>query len=274
MDRQSKSRLNKTQDGLSPMDRSSRPRPMGRRSNIIKETRKEINPVIQPIEQPQSQFFLPAVRPGETTRARLAGGKYCLGTESTVPYVSLEGSGISQKVISWGEMVEVPKEQMVTIKNESFHQGDIAINSGWDYATRPGKITVPFQLLADGTIIDPLAIPAFPFTATPEFPLDCRLAKRAYVVAILNTDADDLLFTVIGQAKKHSFPVNAVFNFYTNIVTLPAFSAIEPIPLGSALQVTPAAALPMALTDTAEFTVDITDAALFSPIWFYVVEYT
>ena len=254
-------------------DRVAQAREIIRRSHRGRIHQGEVSQATRLIDQPQSQYFVPAVSPGETTTVRLSGGKYCLGTESTVPFVSLSGGGMAQKIISWGEMVEVPADQMITIKNESFHQGDIAINSGWDYATRPGKVTVPVPLIdaATGAQLVQNLLPATPFTIVPNFPVDTRIAKRAWLVPQITTDADDLTLIGFGRQIKHSFPASAFLNGYTNFPNLPSFTAILPIPLGASFGTN--SNLPMALADQFSWTLTVTDFALLVPIWFYVLEY-
>src|SRR5258706_5191563 len=122
--------------------------------------------------QSQSNFFEAQVPPLQFAKSiTLPGGKYSLGADSTIPFISLQGGGSSQKVFTWGELIEVPAGQKIQVKNESFMVGDIQINSGLDYANKPGKISLPVETNTD--------VGAFFTTITPRFPADTRLCRRA-----------------------------------------------------------------------------------------------
>lgn len=114
--------------------------------------------------------------PNRRTDMRLSGGEtipyiYSLSVRSNVPYIRLLGGSTSQKVFSWNEQIIVPPGEMVTVANDSFHKGDIIINSGApDWGAKPSRITVPVPLVRNNQD-DFLG----------EFPLDCRRARRAYI---------------------------------------------------------------------------------------------
>lgn len=128
--------------------------------------------------QPFTTLATYGVEPGPNRRTdlRLGGGRtipyvYSLSVRSNVPYIRLLGGSSSQKVFSWNEQISVPPGEMVTVANDSFHKGDIIINSGApDWSAKPARITVPVPLIRDGSS-----------NFLGEFPLDCRRARRAYL---------------------------------------------------------------------------------------------
>lgn len=119
------------------------------------------------------------VGPNEDSSSKLGEGTYSLNKRSNVPFVSLVGSAGYKKTISWGELVEVPCGQLVTVHNSSYHGGDIYINKGPDICNRPSRITVPVPLQVIYTT---------PFDEEGRrlavygglYPCDTRAAKRAY----------------------------------------------------------------------------------------------
>jgi hypothetical protein len=124
------------------------------------------------------------VGPNLDSATKLGAGTYSLNKRSNVPFVSLVGSAGYKKTISWGELVDVPNGQLVTVRNASFHGGDIYLNKGRDMCNRPSRISVPvpytIQYLAEPDINGEA-----PGIFGCEFPCDTRTAKRAY----LNIDA-------------------------------------------------------------------------------------
>lgn len=117
------------------------------------------------------------VGPNLPSSVQLGPGTYSLSKRSNVPFVALVGPMGNRKVISWGETVVVPCNQLATVNNASFHGGDIWINKGDDVANRPSRISVPVR-----------------FTTTeiqygeetrvlwyPVFPCDTRACHRAYL---------------------------------------------------------------------------------------------
>lgn len=121
------------------------------------------------------------VDPNKLSSTQVGPGLYSLNKRSNVPYVGLIGSAGFRKVISWGEVAEVPCGQLVTVSNASFHGGDIFINKGPDMCNRPSRITVPVPFVL-GNITTPEGVET---AWNSSFPCDTRAAKRAY----LNVDA-------------------------------------------------------------------------------------
>jgi len=137
----------------------------------------------KPVKLGQNTTVIPCgyVDPNKLSNTQIGPGKYSLNKRSNVPFVGLIGSAGFRKVISWGEVAEVPAGQLVTVSNASYHGGDIFINKGPDMCNRPSRITVPvpFNL---GTIQTPEGLET---AWNSSFPCDTRAAKRAY----LNVDA-------------------------------------------------------------------------------------
>lgn len=123
-----------------------------------------------------AQFDCGFVNPSAISNQRLSTGVYSLSSRSNVPYVKLEGQNMN-KIFSWGEIVEVGPGQQVTVKNASYHAGDIIINGGCDYDNRPARITVPVSWTNDATLF------------TPNYPCDVRMARRAYMCISARTAA-------------------------------------------------------------------------------------
>lgn len=188
--------------------------------------------------QPRNNFFQAAIPPLSNSEIKLPGGRskpfyYSLGVDSTVPFVSLQGGGASQKVFSWGEMIEVLPGQTVIVKNESYMLGDIQINSGHDYAAKPERISLPVDIVI---IDDPIAFGIVLRTITPKFPADTRRCRRGYLKYQIETTAGlavDILFR--GKPMKHSFPAvdsNTGQQTYTQNYTIPAFTLDGEAPMG------------------------------------------
>ena len=121
------------------------------------------------------------VDPNHPSKTQLGPGVYSISNRSNVPYVAFVGASGYRKVITWGETVEVPEDQLVTVYNSSYHGGDIFINKGADECNRPSRITVPVQFTTVNIVITETTVPAFQCA----WPCDTRGAKRAY----LNIDA-------------------------------------------------------------------------------------
>lgn len=153
--------------------------------------------------QPRTSFAVTGVDPGPgpergDTGLRLPGGKtrpfhYSLSTRSTVPYVQFLGSGNSQKVFGWNELIEVPPGEMVSVFNASAHGGDIVINAGADQTTAPARVTIPVP------VIDNAAQGFW----EAEWPVDTRRARRAFVAGIRNPQdgVTDILVGATHQAN-------------------------------------------------------------------------
>lgn len=206
--------------------------------------------------QPKSNFFAPAVPPLGISNIVLPGGKtepyyYCLGADSTIPFVSLQGGGASQKVITWGEMIEVLPGQTVRVQNQSYMQGDIQINSGHDFAAKPDRIslTVPITITQIGDVANNQD------SWKPVFPADTRLCRRAYLKVQLYTDFIPIAITITGKPQKHSFPAVDLFTglqTYTELFNILPFTNAGEIPLGYGSD-NASVLSPMALTDQVTF---------------------
>lgn len=121
------------------------------------------------------------VGPNTASGTQLGPGFYSLNKRSNVPFVGLVGSAGFRKTISWGEICEIPKGQLVTVHNLSYHGGDIFMNKGRDICNRPSRITVPVRYTLLSVATPELTQPLW----TADYPCDTRAAKRAY----LNVDA-------------------------------------------------------------------------------------
>lgn len=186
-------------------------------------------------KQPYSTFNAMGVPANKVTELKLSGGKtipyiYSLGINSTIPYVKLIGSAMGQKLFSWNERIEVPPGEMVTVANASFHPGDIWINSGWDPAVLPSRVTVPVGVSVVGANIE------------PDFPIDTRRALRAWVQGFPASGGPQV-FTTVGIAKLRSHNVNPAFTYavnataeYTTSFTVPPFTSPGLLPLGQKAQ--------------------------------------
>lgn len=224
--------------------------------------------------QPKLSYFESEVLPFDKTSLTLPGGKkepyfYSLGAESTVPFVILEGGGATQKIFSWGEMIQVNPGQLVTVKSASPMLGDIVINGGHDYAAKPDRVSVPVPMLFTGAgFDDPGAV------VTPEFPADTRLCRRAYLALQIATNQDSQPVGIIGTNFKHSFtatPALDTNNYLDNVIISP-FTLGAIIPLGFSSQFMPLA--PMALADKVEFTMTRpANPGNLSGLAMYILEY-
>jgi hypothetical protein len=235
------------------------------------------NSPILGIGQKQQNYFAPAIEPLTQSNLRLPGGGpgqgsyyYSLGVQSTVPFVTLEGGGSSQKDFSWGELIEVKEGQQVTIKNSSFMKGDIEVVSGLDYGAKPERISVGVDIVGDpltpGALIRPL------------FPADTRRCRQAYLLMSLTTGADPLTIAIRGFNKKHSVtasidgtPIPAP-QYVTTFIIPPATVAGQ-FPLGYGQGLIPGTV--MGLFDIAEFAFSIPASipTINYPLFMYVMEY-
>lgn len=121
-------------------------------------------------------FDIGYVASNQNSNQQISAGTYSLSARSTVPFVALVGSGGYYKTFSWGEIVEVPDGEACTVRNASYHGGDIFLNAGCDYDNRPARITVPVP------IENPQVFGGVTGIGTV-FPVDTRLARRAYFVS-------------------------------------------------------------------------------------------
>ena len=230
--------------------------------------------------QPKSTFFAPAVAPLANSNIKLPGGKdkpyyYCLGADSTIPFVSLQGGGAAQKVITWGEMIEVLPGQSVSVKNESFMQGDISINSGHDFAAKPVRISLPVD-----TTTRTFDILGVNFTElASRFPADTRTVRRGYLKFQAETDLSPLGIIFTGEPQKHSFigtDLVTGLKTYTQEFLIPPFTQAGSAPMGYGSQNGLGNLEPMAFTDQVHWTLAFQSLAkpvFINTLFFYVLEY-
>lgn len=235
---------------------------------------------IQPYQKLNS-FFLPKINPLQVSELILPEGKYSLGADSTVPFVSFQGGGGSSKTFTWGELIEIPPGQTCKVKNESYMRGDIQINSGHDYCTRPARISVPFS------IKEICSEPDEPEEAEwgGEFPADTRLARRCYVAGNLLTLTEIGQIMVYGIAKKHSFPANQDNSFsfdceppyvsYKTAHNVLPNTLVTMFPLGYRSSLSDNNSMPMGLTDQANFLIvnEDFDNTFQTSQFMYIIEY-
>lgn len=124
----------------------------------------------------KTSFSLGFLGPNANSNQRLSAGIYAMSARSNVPFARLIGKGID-KTFTWGETVEVPKGQLCTVVNASYHAGDLFINSGCDLDNKPARITVPARIIqyTDTTGEFPTDV------TTTSYPADVRTARRAYL---------------------------------------------------------------------------------------------
>lgn len=190
--------------------------------------------------QVQQTFFASQVEPDAVSTINLSGGRtipyyFSLGINSTVPFVQLESGGGAKKEFSWGETVEVPPGQLLTVRNVSYMSGDIQIQSGKDYAPTPTRIQ-KYITLGDPTFNE---TPGIGFLRSTMF-VDLRRARRAFLAFSTNPSgvidlADPVLLSVAHYNKQHStespdfYFDNAIF---VTSYTIPPFTAPGILPIG------------------------------------------
>lgn len=186
--------------------------------------------------QPYATFTAFNVPANQPTTIRLSGGKsipfvFQLGVNSTIPYVRLLGSSGGQKLFSWTEKIIVPPGEMVTVTNGSYHPGDIWIQSGWDPAVIPARVTVPVALI---NLTNPPGD-----TARSAFALDTRRARRAFVGGFGATaDPAGLIMNISIQARGRSHVSTPLPTeggpppIYSTTVNTPVATVPGNIPLG------------------------------------------
>lgn len=225
----------------------------------------------------QSSFDLGYFGPNQSNGATLSGpGVFSLSSRSNVPFVSLVGRSGFHKVFSWGEIVEVPQHEQCTVKNASYHGGDIVINAGADYDTRPAAITVPVNIVLvdiQGED-DPLY--------SGEYPADVRLARRAYfMMDAYSGEEDTVQITIIGKRQDGSHNTFNQITFepgtgYQQEFDIPVTTEFGLVPLGKG-SLLGDDSRPMALLTTARVFLSPTTAVfggeggLFNA--YYVMEY-
>ncbi len=177
---------------------------------------------------------------GEASSAQLGHGVYSLNKRSNVPFIGLVGSSGFRKTVSWGEIAEVPCDELVTVVNQSFHSGDIWLNKGRDPCNRPSRITVPVEY----EISQYNAGEGVQDLWRAKYPCDVRGAKRAYlsVDATVLSDTSGMVTYIRGRRLDGSMetanslaPLDAPFGpgvGYLSAMTLPVNTALVLIPLG------------------------------------------
>jgi len=183
------------------------------------------------------------VAPNQTTRLQVTEGFWSLSTLSNVPYVELVGGGSFQKILSWNEIVEIPKGETAQVKNASWHKGDIVLNGGRDFGALPSRITVPVQWrnVTQGNIVSFANVPVNNDVVITEFQADVRRARRAFLVTNFRSGVQDASFIVRGFARQRSHDTvsttiggtaSAKQVGYENVVDLNAVTDGLVLPLG------------------------------------------
>lgn len=225
--------------------------------------------------QPRSSFQVLGVQGRTDSTLLLPGGNtipfvYSLGIRSTVPFIRFIGGRKSQKIFSWAETISVEPGELVTVRNESAHTGDIFINSGPDPFAIPRRVTVPVALVAiDAT------------TVGPAFPCDTRRAKAVYLGGLLaGNNIVTTTVTAISNTIEGTYQINAAIATegtplatVEQIVIIPPATAAPLIPLGAGAQITDTVQV---LLDQVTFTAESNAAP--SPVSrsggvFYILEY-
>ena len=230
--------------------------------------------------QPKSTFFAPAVKPLANSNIKLPGGKdkpyyYCLGADSTIPFISMQGGGAAQKVVTWGEMIEVLPGQTVTVKNESYMEGDISVNSGHDFAAKPARISLPVNTTQQ-------LVPTFGgvlVLLSSTFPADTRTCRRGYLKFQIETAITPVQIRFTGKPQKHSFigtDLITGLKTYTQEFISPAFTQAGSAPMGYGAQNGLGNLEPMAFTDQVSWQLvygQVTPPVFINSLFFYVLEY-
>lgn len=169
------------------------------------------------------------VAPETISREGINGGRngmvVSLSTLSTVPYVELVGADY-KKTFSWGETVVIPPNMECSIKNASYHRGDIVLSGGPDYGALPARVTVPVTVFTSAVI-------NVATTYTTTFACDTRRARRAFLVLQGAQTGSDVRATINGYFKWHSHnTVGPDLPQYISTQTLSAATDGWYIPLG------------------------------------------
>lgn len=237
--------------------------------------------------QPFNTFFCQNIEPGQKSSITLSGGRnqpyyYSLGNQSTVPFVRLQGSGNTQKEFTWGETIEVMPGQNVQVQSASYMPGDIQIQSGRDIANRPDRISIPCK-------VTPLTVDFgnYPLgsVVTPTFPVDCRQAKRAWLVSNIQLNKNAIPeLEILGINKQHSWPPEIFSQFtllaptgkkYVTTYQFVSGTTYCQIPLGYNAQFNPPDAV-MTLADFVTWKLTVSTDPLTSniyPFFMYNLEY-
>lgn len=193
--------------------------------------------------------YIPA---NSISTATVGPGVYSLSPLSNVPFVSLVGAARQEKVLSWGETIIVREGEQATVKNASYHPGDIVLSAGEDFVATPKRITVPVEIQfvqgSDGSRLE------------PKWAVDCRRAKSAYFVTDIAypTIAPPSTITGVRILKRgrsveraHNTPSTQIPGGYESAENIAPGSQINYVALGYASQSSERG--PMALLDIAYF---------------------
>lgn len=208
------------------------------------------------------------VQAQQNSNLQVGPGVYSLSSRCNLPYVEFLSAGGYQKTISWGEYAEVPCNELVTVRNASFHPGNLIINAGLDPFPPPARITVPTPLVTVGD------------GGKTKYRLDTRRAKRAYLMCNMRGDGDgDFVANVVGYSLTTHDTVNGINNALNPGVgyVAGAYNYIGPVnhiivPLGFAATLGDDSR-PMALLDSAEVTFDTQIPTEGPPTAYFVAEY-
>lgn len=177
----------------------------------------------------------------DVSKSQLSAGSYSLSRRANVPFVTLVGSAGFSKTLTWGESGVVPKNETVTVKNSSYHGGDIWLNKDVDPCNRPSRISVPVKY----QVVQVPGIAPAQYVWQADFPCDVRAAKRAYwnadaLVQVAQVSGIDLY--VRGRRLDGSMNTDNYLGFYTapygpgvgflNYHNVPPSTEVSYIPLG------------------------------------------
>lgn len=138
-----------------------------------------------------------SLQPEQTSTLFLSAGRWCLSPRSTVPYAQVDVLGYGGKEVSWGQLIEIPDDSQGTVKNSSFHAGDVifdAAGSGTGFVGfAPATITVPAQFILRSLGLWHSTL------------LDVRRARKAYLcidTSITEPNNTSLQFRIYHQAPR------------------------------------------------------------------------
>lgn len=213
-------------------------------------------------EQNYSTMRCGYVNARSNSEQQLGPGKYTLHSLSSVPYVTFVGAARQEKELSWGDICIVRENELVTVHNASYHPGDIVLSAGVDYTVPPRRLTVPVNLRFNAALQQ----------YEPEFPVDCRRARSAWIVIFSVAGAATLVTkTGLSRERSHFTPSPQVPSGYSSTEAIAPGSQITYVSLGYRSVSTERG--PMVLLDTAlpRFSADISDPTTLSA--YYLLEY-
>jgi len=166
---------------------------------------------------------------------QIGAGRWNLSPRSTVPFVNVKLGKSGTRVLTWGEVVDVPDDERAGIASASFHQGDIILEATGTNAsapTRPACITIP----ANVVLVD---------DGGPTYrtgPLDVRMARRAYLAmpaGIAPAAPASVIYTVNhrGPERGNAFAPGTLAatseGVLVDSVPLSTFGTLLPLGIGS-----------------------------------------